>query len=169
MASEPFRSVVLCLPGWGSFRTLADDTLDIHEASLREGDPTAELALLRTRGFRRGLARTWADPEHRVVDLTVLQFGEPLQAALYVADGREALRAQRAEIVRHENGFSTTTTDGSFRAHVRSMAWDCWCVVVVVEEGAGDASASASDDCAVAQVRAIRRWRAGTSDENSSC
>ena len=142
-------------PGWGSFGVIADDVLDLHEAALREADPVAELARLRTRGFRRGAARMWRDDAGRVVDLTLFEFSEASAARFSVDDGREAVRANGVSTWAVTGGFAATVGDGEFRASVVAVCWDRWQIAAVVEAGAGVRRQAAA--LAGAQIDALRR------------
>jgi hypothetical protein len=71
--------------------------LDLVEAALLEGDPAAEKARLRSRGFVRARISTWRS-EHVTLSITLYELRDGQQAALAVLDVVEALRAAAARI-----------------------------------------------------------------------
>lgn len=115
------------LPGFARVR---DDVLDLEAASEAESDVVAERALLETRGFIRGVARVWNDPDDDVVFVTAYELGSKDQADLYLVDGAETLTARSAtrfDASEIPGAFGFTTREEDFIAHAvaftRGQRW----------------------------------------------
>ena len=118
------------------FTLVADDVLDLDEAAKQEADVEAERALLETRGFVRGRARTWTDDVGEDVVLAVAyEMGSSEQAELYLVDGAETLTARgaaRFDVPDVPGAFGFTTEEDDFIAHaVAFTSGPRWFLVLV--------------------------------------
>lgn len=125
------------IPG---FERVRDDVLDLDAAAAAEADPEAERALLETRGFVRGAARTWSGPGDDVAFLTAYELASADQADLYLVDGAETLTARGAErfaVPEVPGAFGFTTTEGTFVAHAVAFTRGSRWYLVLVGSTAG--------------------------------
>ena len=65
----------------------ADRYLDLEAAAAVQPDPTEEIALLETRGFRGGWMRAFRNDGNDVAVASVYQFEDPGEAEFYLEDG----------------------------------------------------------------------------------
>jgi hypothetical protein len=122
------------------FTPVRDDVLDLDAAAVAEADPDAERALLETRGFVRGAARTWSGPDDDVVFVTAYEFASPDQADLYLVDGAETLEARGAErfdVPNVPGGYGFSTTEEDFVAHAVAFTEGPRWFLVLVGSSAG--------------------------------
>lgn len=128
------------LPGFApADDELGGGRLDLDGAAAAEVDPDAERALLATRGFEGGVARFWRSPGGDVVHVSIYEFADPEQAALYLLDGRDALVARAAQPfaapeVPGSFGFTQVDRSGDdpFTAHAVAFVRGARHVLVVV-------------------------------------
>ncbi len=64
-----------------------DRFLTIDEAAAIQPDPTEELALLETRGYRGGWIRAFRSDDSTVAVASVYEFADPVEAEFYLEDG----------------------------------------------------------------------------------
>lgn len=99
---DPAQLSALLIPEVMWFNRLdepgADTFLDIAAASERQPDPTEELPLLETRGFRGGWARVFRNDTQDVVISQVYEFGTAQDADFYMEDGFITLTGFDVEI-----------------------------------------------------------------------
>ena len=112
--------------------------LDLYEAALRDGDPSFELARLRSRGFRRGRFRYWRNESEASLVVTSYELAGPADATLYRDDARHHLEAQAVRVRDVAGGFVATAGDSDgFVAHVVSVCAGAWHVLVVLDAASG--------------------------------
>jgi hypothetical protein len=122
-----------------------DRPLDLDAATEAEPDAEAERALLETRSFERGYARTWVNQGQEVVYAAVYDFGTAQDAALYLEDGTQTLTARGASTfevpdVEGARGFTTIEESeaGSFTAHAVAFTRDDkWFLLLAGSTGSG--------------------------------
>lgn len=140
------------LPGFARVR---DDVLDLDAAAEAEADSEAERGLLETRGFVRGAARVWNDPDEDVVFVTAYELGSKDQADLYLVDGAETLTARSAtrfDASEIPGAFGFTTREESFIAHaVAFTRGPHWFLVLV---GSSDGSRTVAEVLQLAAAQA---------------
>ena len=150
----PLQDLLITDPPSG-FVHRNDAALDLAAAAAAEPDSIAERALLETRGFVAGHARTFTGDADAVIYVQVYEFADAVEAAAYLVDGADTLLGHGAEpydVAMIENGFGFSQTDGGFEAHAVSWARGVHQFLVV----AGGTGLSAADALAVAQHQYAR-------------
>ena len=137
------------------FTLVRDEVLDLDAAAEAEADSEAERALLETRGFVRGAARVWNDPDDDVVFVTAYELGSKDQADLYLVDGAETLTARSAarfDASEIPGAFGFTTREEGFVAHaVAFTRGSRWFLVLV---GSADGSRTSAEALQLATAQA---------------
>jgi hypothetical protein len=99
---------------------LADRFLDLGAAADLQPDPTEEVALLETRGFRGGWTRAFRSPANDVAVASVYHFDDAAQAEFYLEDGLITIGGYGGSFFDVEGlpgvrGFSQSFEDGDER------------------------------------------------------
>ncbi|MDH3683074.1 MAG: hypothetical protein OEV40_24365, partial [Acidimicrobiia bacterium] len=95
----------------------ADRYLDLRAAAGIQPDPTEEIALLETRGFRGGWTRAFRSETNDVAVVSVYEFENPAQAEFYLEDGLITIGGYGGSFFDIEGlpgvrGFAQAFTDG---------------------------------------------------------
>lgn len=130
--------------------TRADDVvgagpLDLDGAATAEDDPAAERDLLQSLGYQRGVSRAWVDLDQSIAYLAVYELGSAEDAAAYLDEGVERLRARGAttfDVPEVDGAVGITTVEEgpeeTFTAHAVSFTRGSrWVLALVGSPGAG--------------------------------
>jgi hypothetical protein len=131
----------------GGYSLVRDDVLDLDAA-----------AQVETRGFVRGFARTWTDPQDDVVFVTAYEFGSAQQAELYLVDGAETLTARGAErfdVPDVPGAFGFTTVEDDFVAHAVAFTRGHRWLLVLVGSSTGGRTVDEAIQMATLQSRVL--------------
>lgn len=117
------------------FATVRDDTIDLDAAAAASDDSDEERSLLQKRGFVSGAVRTWSGPGDDVVLATTYELGSKEQAAGYLRDTAQTLRAHDGtpfDVPDIPGALGFSTTEVTFVAHaVAFTRGDRWYLVLV--------------------------------------
>ncbi len=138
----------------------ADVGLDLAAAAARQPDPSAELPLLETRGYREGWSRAFNAPDDTIVVVSAYRFENEVEAAFYLEDGIISVGGAGAALfdVAEAPGLRgfTLADDAEHVSHgVTFTHGDLWFLVVVDGPVASTDPAMAVGIAAEQQARVI--------------